>query len=174
MFQIALLGASLGVSAIQGVLGAGEASKQRKLAREQQRVQVASEQVAANQQRRQEFRRERVRRAQMEQAAQATGTVGSSGLLGAQSALGSLIGGTQAQTRFGELSSNLISANQQAAANSQFRSQMINAVGGLVQGGLSAAGSFGGGGSKPDVFDLGGTDPFAASDWSDPFRSTLG
>lgn len=156
-----LVVASLAISAATAYGQSRQASTQRKMQRENQRVQEVSESVSRNQQRRQQFRRERIRRAQLEQQAQTTGTGGSSGLLGAQSAIGALAGGTQAGERFGELSANIISANNQRAADAAFRSQVIGAVGGLAQTGVGAARGFSGGGNQGDVFDFDeGVDPF--------------
>lgn len=159
MFMLAMAG----VSALQAGLQFGQSRKAARAGERNAQIQAASQRIAADQQRRQEFRRERIRRAQMEQAAVSTGTGGSSGLLGAQSALGSLIGGTQAGTNFAELSSNLISANNQQAANAQFRSQMIGAIGGIAKAGVSFAQAGGFStifGQNDDVFSAGGPDPF--------------
>lgn len=74
----------------QAVKKEKDAAKQQKEAR---RVMKASSKVQALEQRRQVIREERFRRAQMLQAAENTGTGGSSGESGAVSALGANLGG---------------------------------------------------------------------------------
>lgn len=118
-----------GASAYEQAKQSKAAAKDRK---EAGKVSQAEQAAAQNQSRRQQIREERVRRAQITQASVNTGVSGSSGELGSQSALGSLISGNIAAGSRQQNSANAIGSLQQSAADKDLKGAMWGAVGGVA------------------------------------------
>lgn len=101
---------------------------------ESQEISSAQQKSEAIRARRQSARQARVRRAQIEQAAANTGTGGSSGELGAVSAIASQQAGVASYFAGSEVAASAISAQNQRAADSAFRSQLAGQVANLAYG----------------------------------------
>lgn len=129
--EVAIAVVSLAVTAA----GAYEQSRQAKSAaksrKEAGRVSQAEQAAAQTASRRQQIREERVRRAQITQSSVNTGVSGSSGELGSQSALGSLISGNLAATSRQTNASAGITSLQQNAADADLRGATAGAISGI-------------------------------------------
>lgn len=126
---IAAVGLAVGVaSAYEQSRQASAAAKDRKRAGQVSQAEQAAQQTAN---RRQQIREERVRRAQIVQSSVNTGVSGSSGELGSQSALGSLISGNVAATSRQVNSSAAIGNLQQNAADADLKGATWGAIGSI-------------------------------------------
>ncbi len=108
-----------------------EANKQANLQEEQQKVQSAQQSVEATNQRRRQLREQRVRQAQIEQASQQYGVIGSSGETGATAALATNVMDNVAIGSGRTRTANTIGDLSQKVANSQTRSAMYGAASNL-------------------------------------------
>lgn len=126
---IAAVGLAVAVgSAYEQQQQAKSAAKERKKAGQISQAEQAAQQT---QNRRQQLREERVRRAQITQASVNTGVSGSSGELGSQSALGSLISGNLAASSRQQASANVIGDAMQSAADSDVSAAKYGAISGI-------------------------------------------
>ena len=110
--------------------------KQQQEARSEQK-KAAKEQGAANAERaaaerRQQIREERIRRAQIEQASANTGTIASSGSMGATGGLSTTLAGNLGFNLSQITHAGNISAFNQSAANSMGRAQTVEQLGSLA------------------------------------------
>lgn len=110
--------------------------KQQQEARSEQK-KAAKEQGAANAERaaaerRQQIREERIRRAQIEQASANTGTIASSGSMGATGGLSTTLAGNLGFNLSQITHASNISAFNQSAANSMGRAQTAEQLGSLA------------------------------------------
>lgn len=143
---IELLAVSLAVSAAGTVASTVQQSKARRARAEAGRVQGASETVRNRLERRRLARQERIRRARLVSEAESSGATGSSGLIGAQSALGANFGASVAGQTAQTLATRGVSAALQREADAVSRSAQISGFTSLVNKGISLgadAGIFG-------------------------------
>lgn len=146
------MGVEVAIAVVSLAVAAGSAYEQQKQAKaaakdRKKAGQVSQAEQAAQQtqNRRQQIREERVRRAQITQASVNTGVSGSSGELGSQSALGSLISGNLAATTRQQNSANAIGSFSQSAADKDVSAAGWGAVSGAAASifGLSATAAMG-------------------------------
>lgn len=122
-------------TAVIGTAVSYDQNKKAQAAQEEAKeISSAQQKAEAIRARRQSARQARVRRAQIEQAAANTGTGGSSGELGAVSAIASQQAGVASYLTGSEVAASAISAQNQRAADSNFRSQLSGQVASLSAG----------------------------------------
>ncbi len=130
-----------GLSAITGIIGgiaqANAAGQAAAAQAEANAIEGAQTENNAVESRRQRIRENRIRRAQMLAAAENTGTTGSSGQIGAVSALNTNLGGLVANAAGNTQANKSISSNLQRAANFQTQSNTIGAWTNTIQQGFS-------------------------------------
>lgn len=102
-----------------------KAAKAQGKARNEEKARNTAQQMA---ERRQQVREERIKRARVMQAAENTGTAGSSGELGAVSSIGTQLGANLGFNQSMIESGNRISGYAQQAADAQGKASMFNAV----------------------------------------------
>lgn len=135
---LAIAGVATAVSAAATVYStrkqeelAGQAADERRKAR---RIQNSTEKVKNRSERRRAAREERIRRARLISTAENSGGAGSSGLVGATSALGSNFGAAVANQRFEELANRGISAALQKESDFLRDAESVGNYGQLVAG----------------------------------------
>lgn len=127
---------SLAVGAATGIAQAVQARKATKARRESQAIQTAGENIRDKMARRRAAKEERIRRARLVQASTTGGTTGSSGEIGATSALGANFASATAQQSASRGISQGISAANARGADAQSRGATIGAFGKIAQQGL--------------------------------------
>lgn len=128
---------SLAVGAAGAIAQGVQARKAAKARREAQAVSTAGNNIRDKLARRRAAREERLRRARLVQQSEAAGATGSSGMIGATSALGANFGAATAQQRGQTQVAEGISAANQREADARSRSAQIGAWTNLAQDGLS-------------------------------------
>lgn len=123
---------ALGLTVASTAVGISQQNKAARARKEGQRIQGNTEQVQSRLARRRAARQERQRRSALIASSVATGTGGSSGQLGAESAIGSNFGQAVAQQGAQTRGALGISAALQTAANAENRAASAQAFGNLV------------------------------------------
>lgn len=126
----------------------GQAAKAQKKMRNEEKARNTAQQMA---ERRQQVREERIKRARVMQAAENTGTAGSSGELGAVSSIGSQLGANLGFNQSMIESGNRISGYAQQAANAQTNASVFNSIAGM-SGNVGSI--FGSSPTAPDQFEV--------------------
>ena len=141
--------ASLAIGAASTISRNKQARKQAKAEKEGRDIDLAQGEINNAQARRQAAREKRIRLARLKSSSENTGTGGSSGLLGAQSALGASFGGVLADQSTAQNSAEGLTAASQRAADARSRSAAIGAWTNFAQQSLGTvesaykAGAFG-------------------------------
>lgn len=128
---------SLAVGAASSVAQAAQARKAARAQEEAGEISSAQQEIQDRVERRKVAREARIRRAIIEQSAVTSGAEGSSGELGAKSALDSNVAASFANQSSQRAASQGITRQNQIAADAESRFDTIGAFGGLVQQGLS-------------------------------------
>lgn len=140
MGVIALVG--LAVSAATTISQASQARKAARAQREAGEINAAGQAIEDRTARRRALRESRIRRAIIENSAAQSGALGSSGLIGATSALESNTGASIANQESQRLTSEAIGRQNQIAADAESRFDQIGAFGKLVNQGVSLWGDY--------------------------------
>lgn len=134
---VALL--SLATTAASTVMQQRQARKEASAQREGRAVEGALGEINNMKARRQAARERRIRVARLTSSANASGVQGSSGQIGAQSALGASFGGAMAGQQTSLMGAQGISAANQRAADARSRSNSIKLWTGLAQKSIGIA-----------------------------------
>lgn len=135
MGTIELIG--LAVTAASTVAQVAQARKSAKAQKEARAQSTAGQMIQDRAERRRAMRDARVRQAMIENSAVTSGAEGSSGEIGATSALNSNLGSSVANQTSQQLTAQGISAANQRAADAQSRFDTIGAFGKVANQGLS-------------------------------------
>ncbi len=137
-----LLLASLAVSAVGTIAKIGQENKRFAADKEARAIGSANEELRNRAARRKGVREERIRRGRIRQLSSNTGVAGSSGEIGAISALQASVGRNIAFQEQETKAAQGISTQNQKSANAQSAINRISAFENLFQTGLSTAGKF--------------------------------
>lgn len=149
----AILGvASLVASVVGGIAQRKQAKKAARAQREASATARAQQANAEARDRRQKVREERLRRAKIIQTSFNTGVSGSSGELGAVSALGTNVGDVVGASRGDTVAADRVSALNQQAADATFKANQIGATVGLFNTALSVGGKVAGSSNFKSIF----------------------
>lgn len=132
----------LAVSAATGIAQAAQARKAAKAQREASEISAAGQAVQDRVARRRALRETRIRRAIIENSAAQSGALGSSGVIGATSALESNTGASIANQESQRLTSVAIGRQNQIAAQAESKFDQIGAFGKIVNQGISLWGEY--------------------------------
>ena len=127
---------SLVVTAVSTVVQMRQAKKAQAAEREGRAINVADQKNKDKLARRQVAKAERVKRANIEQAAENTGATGSSGFIGAKSALSSNTASAFGGQRGGGKAASAISAANQRASDARSKASNAKAFGELLNTGI--------------------------------------
>ena len=130
---------SLAVSAATTVTQMKQAGRAADAQREQNNIQGANQEIQNRVNRRNKIKEARIMRARMEAASQSSNTGGSSGELGASSALSSSLAGSFAAQRTQESAARGITRQSGVIADAQYKSNAAAAWGNVFQQGLEMA-----------------------------------
>ena len=127
----------LAVGAAGVISGTVAAGKSRRARQEARNVSVAQQQIQDRIAKRRAAKEARIKRARLLQAAETSGATGSSGLVGATSALGANFGAAVAGQRSGQFAAQGISAANQRAADAESTGARNEALFGLFSKGIN-------------------------------------
>lgn len=136
--ELILGAASLAVGVISGMQSSAASAKAATAQKNANLIQMAQTQVTALEERRKLLREERIRRALLTQGGVNLGTAGSSGLLGAEAAIGTNVGGVVSAQSGATAANEGINMWNQKAIDFEQRARQAIAWGDVFQSGISA------------------------------------